>query len=123
MNTTSACKISPRENDWNGWIAFFLQAITTQAKNNNAKVAAIMGFIRGDEKNISMKSPIPNTPFTCSMPFSTARSLKPPISSGARASKNPPPCTCSGSLKPPISSKSYAVGAGAAPPSSASLNS
>ena len=33
-----------REGDWNGWIAFFLQAITEQAKNNNAKVKAIMAL-------------------------------------------------------------------------------
>ena len=31
-----------REGDWNGWIVFFLQAITEQAKNNNAKVKRIM---------------------------------------------------------------------------------
>ncbi|MCC5846390.1 MAG: Fic family protein [Verrucomicrobia bacterium] len=31
-----------REGDWNAWIAFFLRAITEQAKNNNAKVKAIM---------------------------------------------------------------------------------
>ena len=31
-----------REGDWDSWIAFFLQAITEQAKNNNAKVNAIM---------------------------------------------------------------------------------
>lgn len=30
------------EGDWNGWIAFFLQAITEQAKNNNTRVKAIM---------------------------------------------------------------------------------
>lgn len=32
------------EGDWNGWIAFFLQAITEQARSNNAKVKAIMGL-------------------------------------------------------------------------------
>lgn len=31
-----------RENDWNGWIEFFLRAITEQAKSNNSKVKAIM---------------------------------------------------------------------------------
>lgn len=31
-----------RENDWNSWIAFFLLAITEQAKSNNAKVKAIL---------------------------------------------------------------------------------
>ncbi|MDA3785927.1 MAG: Fic family protein [Deltaproteobacteria bacterium] len=30
------------ENDWNGWIAFFLKAIIEQAKANSAKVKAIM---------------------------------------------------------------------------------
>ncbi|MDP2505973.1 Fic family protein [Oceanobacter sp. 3_MG-2023] len=33
-----------REGDWNSWIAFFLQAITEQAKNNNAKVKRIMAL-------------------------------------------------------------------------------
>ena len=31
-----------REGDWNGWIAFFLTAITKQAQNNNKKVKNIM---------------------------------------------------------------------------------
>jgi len=31
-----------RQDDWNGWIAFFLQAITEQARGNNAKIKAIM---------------------------------------------------------------------------------
>ena len=33
-----------RKGDWNGWIAFFLQAIIEQAKFNNTKVKAIMGL-------------------------------------------------------------------------------
>lgn len=33
-----------REGDWNGWIEFFLRAITQQAKNNNIKVKEIMGL-------------------------------------------------------------------------------
>jgi len=33
-----------REGDWNSWIAFFLTAITEQAKSNNQKVKAIMGL-------------------------------------------------------------------------------
>lgn len=33
-----------REHDWNGWIAFFLQAISEQAKHNNIKVKAIMAL-------------------------------------------------------------------------------
>jgi Fic family protein len=33
-----------REGDWNGWIAFFLKAITAQAGQNNTKVKAIMGL-------------------------------------------------------------------------------
>ncbi len=32
------------EGDWNGWIEFFLKAITTQSKNNNNKVQAIMAL-------------------------------------------------------------------------------
>ena len=32
------------EQDWNGWIAFFLQAITHQAKENGMRVHAIMGL-------------------------------------------------------------------------------
>ncbi len=30
------------DNDWNGWIAFFLKAITIQARQNRARVKAIM---------------------------------------------------------------------------------
>lgn len=41
-----------REGDWNGWIAFFLQAINEQAKNNNAKVKAIMGLYDAMKKQI-----------------------------------------------------------------------
>lgn len=33
-----------RKGDWNAWIAFFLQAISEQAKSNNAKVKSIMGL-------------------------------------------------------------------------------
>ena len=32
----------PSKGDWDGWIAFFLEAITEQAKSNNATVKAIM---------------------------------------------------------------------------------
>ena len=32
------------EGDWNGWIAFFLQAIITQAGQNSARVAAIQAL-------------------------------------------------------------------------------
>ncbi|MDI9335406.1 MAG: Fic/DOC family N-terminal domain-containing protein [Gammaproteobacteria bacterium] len=32
------------EGDWNGWIAFFLQAITTQAEQNSARVKAIQAL-------------------------------------------------------------------------------
>jgi Fic family protein len=41
-----------REGDWNGWIAFFLKAITEQAKNNNAKVKAIMCLYDDMKKQI-----------------------------------------------------------------------
>ncbi|NDB03692.1 MAG: Fic family protein, partial [Flavobacteriaceae bacterium] len=41
-----------REGDWNSWIAFFLQAIIEQAKNNNAKVKAIMGLYDDMKKQI-----------------------------------------------------------------------
>lgn len=33
-----------KEGDWNGWIAFFLKAITVQAKQNSARVKAIMAL-------------------------------------------------------------------------------
>ncbi|MBS9778282.1 MAG: Fic family protein [Gammaproteobacteria bacterium] len=33
-----------KDNDWNGWVEFFLVAITKQAKNNNNTVKAIMGL-------------------------------------------------------------------------------
>ncbi|MDD2599913.1 MAG: Fic/DOC family N-terminal domain-containing protein [Kiritimatiellae bacterium] len=33
-----------KNGDWNSWIAFFLRAITEQAKNNNQKVKAIMAL-------------------------------------------------------------------------------
>ncbi len=32
------------QGDWNGWIEFFLKAITEQAKSNNTKVRAIIGL-------------------------------------------------------------------------------
>lgn len=32
------------EGDWNGWIAFFLRAITLQARENSARVRNIMGL-------------------------------------------------------------------------------
>lgn len=41
-----------REDDWNAWIAFFLKAITEQAKNNNAKVRAIMGLYESMKNRI-----------------------------------------------------------------------
>ncbi|GAU09093.1 Fic family protein [Desulfoplanes formicivorans] len=41
-----------RDGDWNSWIAFFLQAITEQAKNNSAKVKAIMGLYDDMKKQI-----------------------------------------------------------------------
>lgn len=33
-----------KEDDWNGWIAFFLKAISEQAKNNSIKVKKILGL-------------------------------------------------------------------------------
>ncbi len=33
-----------RDNDWNGWIEFFLKAIMEQARSNNAKVTSIMNL-------------------------------------------------------------------------------
>ena len=33
-----------QEGDWNGWIAFFLKAITVQAKQNSERVKAIMAL-------------------------------------------------------------------------------
>jgi Fic family protein len=33
-----------RDNDWNGWIAFFLQALIEQATENNQKATAIIGL-------------------------------------------------------------------------------
>lgn len=41
-----------REDDWNGWIAFFLTAITVQAKHNSAKVKAIMQLYDSMKKRI-----------------------------------------------------------------------
>ena len=32
------------EDDWNGWIAFFLRAVSEQAKSNNTKLRAIIGL-------------------------------------------------------------------------------
>ena len=37
-------KAISQEGDWNGWIAFFLRAITVQAKQNSERVKAIMGL-------------------------------------------------------------------------------
>lgn len=41
-----------RENDWNGWIEFFLKAIIVQAQNNNIKVKAIMGLYEDMKQRI-----------------------------------------------------------------------
>lgn len=41
-----------REGDWNGWIAFFLQAITEQAKSNSAKVKKILGLYEDMKRKI-----------------------------------------------------------------------
>lgn len=41
-----------REGDWNGWIAFFLKAITEQAKKNNARVKEIMDLYGDMKKKI-----------------------------------------------------------------------
>ncbi len=38
--------------DWNSWIAFFLQAITEQAKTNNRKVTAIMQLYQDMKQQI-----------------------------------------------------------------------
>ena len=44
-------KIS-EEQDWNGWIAFFLKAITHQAKENGMRVRAIMGLYENMKNKI-----------------------------------------------------------------------
>jgi Fic family protein len=41
-----------RQDDWNGWIAFFLEAVTAQAENNSAKVKAIMGLYEAMKSRI-----------------------------------------------------------------------
>lgn len=35
-----------RDNDWNGWISFFLQAITEQADENSQKAKSILELYR-----------------------------------------------------------------------------
>ncbi|HBM17273.1 MAG TPA: cell filamentation protein Fic [Lentisphaeria bacterium] len=41
-----------KENDWNGWIEFFLKAVTAQAISNNQKVKAIMNLYESMKKQI-----------------------------------------------------------------------
>lgn len=41
------------DGDWNGWIAFFLQAITTQAGQNSARVTAIQALY--DEMKLAIQ--------------------------------------------------------------------
>ena len=41
-----------RQGDWNGWIEFFLTAITVQAKHNSAKVKAIMDLYESMKERI-----------------------------------------------------------------------
>jgi len=41
-----------KQNDWNGWINFFLKAITEQAKSNNRKVKNIMRLYKDMKKKI-----------------------------------------------------------------------
>jgi Fic family protein len=40
------------EKDWNGWIEFFLKAITIQSKSNSQKVKNIMGLYEEMKQNI-----------------------------------------------------------------------
>ena len=45
-----------REGDWNGWIVFFLKAITEQAKTNNSKIKSIIKLyedMKGQIQNIT----------------------------------------------------------------------
>ena len=41
-----------RDNDWNGWIAFFLQALIEQATENNQKATAIIGLYEAMKKEV-----------------------------------------------------------------------
>jgi Fic family protein len=41
-----------RDDDWNRWIAFFLQALTEQATENNQKATAIMGLYEEMKKQV-----------------------------------------------------------------------
>ena len=41
-----------QKDDWNDWIAFFLQAITEQAKKNNAKIKTIMELYHSMKQQI-----------------------------------------------------------------------
>jgi len=41
-----------KDGDWDGWIAFFLQAIIEQAKENSTKVQAIMGLYEKMKEDI-----------------------------------------------------------------------
>jgi len=41
-----------KKQDWNGWIAFFLQAITHQAKGNSTRTQAIMSLYENMKNTI-----------------------------------------------------------------------
>ncbi|MCX6690200.1 MAG: Fic family protein [Methanoregula sp.] len=41
-----------RDNDWNGWIGFFLQALIEQATENNQKATAIIGLYEETKKQV-----------------------------------------------------------------------
>lgn len=47
-----------RDNDWNGWISFFLQAITEQADENSQKAKSILELYR-DMKGVIPEGVIP----------------------------------------------------------------
>ncbi len=42
-----------RENDWNGWIGFFLQALIEQATENNQKATAIIDLYEEMKKDVA----------------------------------------------------------------------
>jgi len=42
-----------RDGDWNGWIAFFLEAVTQQAMNNSERVRAMLALYDGMKRRIA----------------------------------------------------------------------
>jgi Fic family protein len=59
-----------RDNDWNGWISFFLNAITEQAEENNSKARSILELYREMKNRVPEIIPSKHTVYVIDAIFS-----------------------------------------------------